>query len=371
MGLLQIISLYLSKAVFSFFLTVLFLISVHKIFPKLGFMDNPKKWGFKRDPIPYSVGIVVVIAFVVSVVTFVPVDFSLIMILGSAFLISVVGFIDDRIGLKPITRLFFQFLAGVFLVLSGVKLLSINFPFFWEIPFDQIQIYGFYLFSSLFLIFWTMLLINAMNFLDGIPGLNSTVTAIASFTIFFLSVHPGIHANPSGQIVTSYLSLKLGFSALALLCFDFPKPSVLMGDSGSTFFGFMLAVLSVLSGGKIATAFLVLGLPLLDLLWVVIRRTLEGKKFWQGDLYHLHHRFLYYGFSERQVVMIYGGISFLFGIFALLFVNASQKFFLLLGLLFLMGFLAFVLVFGKKFVKKKNGSGKTSDSQEKPRKNIA
>ncbi len=371
MTLLQIITLYVSKAVFAFFLTMLFLLFTLKIFPKFGFMDNPKKFGFKRAPIPYSVGISVCFAFIISVTYFVPLDFSLLLILISGFLISLLGFVDDKINLRPITRLFFQFLAGVLIVVSGIKLLSINLPFIGELPLDQIKIFGVYLVSAAFLIFWTMLLINAMNFLDGIPGLNSTVTAIASFTIFFLSVHPGIHADPSGQIVTSYLSLMLGFSALALLFFDFPKPSVLMGDSGSTFFGFMLAVLSVMSGGKIATAFLVLGLPLLDLLWVVIRRTLEGKKFWQGDLYHLHHRFLYYGFSERQVVLIYGLSSLVFGALALMFVSSAQKFFMVLALLFLMIFLGTLLVFGKKFRKEKDGKGKTKNSQKDSGENVA
>lgn len=334
-------------------------------------MDNPKKWGFKRDPIPYSVGISVMLAFVISVLVFVPLNFSLIIVLTSGFLISVLGFVDDKINLKPFTRLVFQFFAGVLVVFSGIELLSFSLPFIGEIPLDQIKVFGIYVLSALFLIFWTMLLINAMNFLDGIPGLNSTVTAIASFTIFFLSVHPGIHVDPSGQIVTSYLSLMLGFSALALLFFDFPKPAVLMGDSGSTFFGFMLAVLSVLSGGKIATAFLVLGLPLLDLIWVVVRRTLEGKKFWQGDLFHLHHRFLYYGFSQRQVVLIYGTISLVFGALALTFVSSAQKFFMLIALLFLMVFLGTLLVFGKKFGKNKNRDGETKNSEKNSGENVA
>lgn len=368
---MQIIILYVSKAVFAFFLTMLFLVLTLKFFPKFGFMDNPKKWGFKRAPIPYSVGISVCIAFIITVAYFVPLDFSLIMVLISCLLISFLGFLDDKINLKPITRLVFQFLAGLLLVFSGLQLLSVNIPFLGEIPLDQIKIFGVYLVSAVFLIFWTMLLINAMNFLDGIPGLNSTVTAIASFTIFFLSIHPGIHADPSGQIVTSYLSLILGFSALALLFFDFPKPSVLMGDSGSTFFGFMLAVLSVLSGGKIATAFLVLGLPLLDLLWVVVRRTLEGKKFWQGDLYHMHHRFLYYGFSERQVVLIYGLISLVFGALALIFVSSSQKFFMILALVFLMSLLGVLLVFGKKFSGNNQNKRKNKESEKNTSNDIA
>lgn len=353
--------MYLSKAIFAFFLTVLLLIIAQRVFPKLGFMDNPKKWGFKRDPIPYSVGIVVAISFLISVIVFVPIDFSLFLILIGAMFLSIIGFIDDKKGLKPLVRLAFQFFSGILLVLSGVKLLSFKLPFIGIIPLDYFEISGVNILAAVFIVLWTSLLINAMNFLDGVPGLNSTVTIIASFTIFVLSIHPGIHADPSSQIVTSYLALILGSSVLALLFFDFPKPSVLMGDSGSTFFGFMLAVLSVISGGKIATAVLVLGIPLLDLIWVVIRRTLDGRKFWQGDLKHMHHRFLDYGFSERQVVFIYGLISLIFGFFAVLFVDVNQKFFLLLALFVLMFLLGLILVFGKRIRKNKKTCRNTED----------
>lgn len=344
--------MYFSKAVFSFFLTILFLLLALKLFPKFGFMDNPKKWGFKRDPIPYSVGIVVVFSFIISVLIFVPIDFTLLLVLISALFLSVVGFIDDKIHLSPFLRLLCQIFASVLLVFSGIKLLSFKLPFIGIIPLDMFEVFGVYLLSAFFLIFWTVLLVNAMNFLDGVPGLNSVVTAIASFTIFLLSIHSGIHEDPSSQYITSILALILGSSALALLFFDFPKPHLLMGDSGSTFFGFMLAVLSVISGGKIATAFLVLGIPLIDLVWVVVRRTIEGKKFWQGDLKHLHHRFLNYGFSEKQVVLIYASISLVFGFFAVVFVDSSQKFFTIIALILLISLLAYMLVFGKGFLKK-------------------
>jgi UDP-N-acetylmuramyl pentapeptide phosphotransferase/UDP-N-acetylglucosamine-1-phosphate transferase len=143
------------------------------------------------------------------------------------------------------------------------------------------------------------------------------------------------------------IALILAMVALGFMLFDFPKPKILMGDSGSTFFGFVLATLAIFSGGKVATAFLVLGIPILDMVWVVFRRMKEGKKFWQGDLKHLHHRLLGFGLSERKVVLIYYLIAAIFGSSAVLLVSSSQKFFMMIGLIVLMVILAFYAVFGE------------------------
>ncbi|MBT4917232.1 undecaprenyl/decaprenyl-phosphate alpha-N-acetylglucosaminyl 1-phosphate transferase, partial [Candidatus Peregrinibacteria bacterium] len=106
----------------------------------------------------------------------------------------------------------------------------------------------------------------------------------------------------------------------------------------------LIAALAIFSGGKVATAFLVLGIPILDMIWVVVRRTLKGKKFWQGDLLHLHHRLLGINLSERVVVLIYLFVTALFGIFAVTFVTTEQKLFILAALVILMLLLATALV---------------------------
>jgi len=90
---------------------------------------------------------------------------------------------------------------------------------------------------------------------------------------------------------------------------------------------------------------LVLGIPILDMIWVVVRRTLQGRKFWQGDLFHLHHRLLGINLSERTVVSLYLFITALFGVFAVTFVTSEQKLFILIALVILMLFLAASLVF--------------------------
>lgn len=128
-----------------------------------------------------------------------------------------------------------------------------------------------------------------------------------------------------------------------------------MGDTGSTFIGFTLATLAIFSGGKVATAFLVLGLPILDAIWVVLRRLYTRQKFWQGDFLHLHHRLLRLGLSESMVVFVYLAVTSTMGIFAIYFVDSKQKFFMIIAFSLLMIFFALSLVLVPKIRKNKSG----------------
>lgn len=356
---------YIWIFIVSFGLCFLFVFFATKIFPKIGLMDRPEKYGLKRAPIPYYGGIAIYLAFLISLIVFVPFDFRVVGLLIGGTLIFLLGFLDDKFSLSPFLRLFVQFLAAVILVIFGIGVLSIKLPFLGNIDFTSIKIsislFDFdtvvYLFGAIFTVFWVLAIINAMNFVDGISGLNSGVSAIAAFIIFLLSIHPSVHENPAGQFSVATIALIISALALAFFVFDFYPPKILMGDSGSTFFGFMIATLAIFSGGKVATAFLVLGLPILDMGWVVIRRILSGQSFWRGDLKHLHHRLLGAGFSERVSVLFYLFIVAIFGVMAVAFVSTNQKFFIIIGLFILMILLGSALIFLPKIKEKKRFKG--------------
>ncbi|MEK7127006.1 MAG: MraY family glycosyltransferase [Patescibacteria group bacterium] len=336
---------YYKPAFFAFGLAFLLILLALKIFPKFGLMDRPEKYGLTRAPIPYYGGLAIFLAFIVSVFLFVPMTRELWGLILGAVLIVFVGFFDDLIGLSPWVRLFVQFLACVLLVIGGVGILSINFPFIGVIEFDSPVVFGVMILSVLFTIFWVVAITNTMNFVDGISGLSSGVAFVAGLTLFFLSIHPNLHENPSSQIPVAILSLIIAMVALGFLIFDFPKAKILMGDTGSTFLGFVLASLAIFSGGKVATAFLVLGIPILDMLWVVVRRMIGGQKFWKGDKKHMHHRLLEAGLSEKSIVVIYLLITAFFGFSAVMLVSSKQKFFMITALVLLMVLLASALVF--------------------------
>jgi len=315
---------YFSSAIFAFLSTVFLTVGALKIFPFVGLMDRPQKYGLKRKPIPYYGGLIIFIVFFISALLFVPLDNHLLALLFGALLIVSVSFLDDMFGLSPYLRLCVQFFVGVILVLAGIGIHSLSNPFGNVLTLDQFQfsltfsgaVYSFFLLSALFTIFWVMAMMNTMNWLDGLNGLPSGVSAIAALTLFFLSIRPDIHFDLSSQVPVATISIILFACCLGFWLFDFYPAKILMGDTGSMFLGFILASLAIFSGGKVATALLVLGFPLLDFLWVITRRLFQGKSPIHGDRKHLHHRLLEIGLSERKALILiyvlcatFGGIA--------------------------------------------------------------
>lgn len=337
MNFKSILLQYWQPAIFAFLLTIIFVVLALKLFPKLKLMDRPQRYGLSRAPIPYYGGLTIFLAFLIAVTVFVPLTKAVLALIIAGSIIVIIGFLDDFLNLSPFIRLFFQFVAAFILVFGGIGILSINLPFFGVLVLGK--------FTVLFTILWVMAIVNTMNFVDGVSGLSSGVSFIAGLTIFALSIHPGLHENPASQIPVAMIALILAAISFAFLFFDFPRPKILMGDTGSTFLGFVIATLAIFSGGKVATAFLVLGIPILDMIWVVLRRTFAGQKFWKGDLKHLHHRLLEIGFSQKQVVLSYLFVTAFFGISAVTLVSSQQKLFMLIALVVMMLILAGALVF--------------------------
>lgn len=345
MQILSLLEQYWQPALFSFLLGLVLVLFALKVFPKMGLMDRPHNYGLKRKAIPYYGGLILYLGFLISVLVFVPMSKALIGLLIGATLVVLVGFLDDLFNLSPLLRMSVQFIAALVLVFSGIGLLSFNLPFLGTLDLTGWQINGIMIWSAVFTVAWVMVIVNTMNLIDGISGLSSGVTFLAGLTLFVLSIHPGLHENPESQVGVAMIALILAMVALAFFFFDIPKPKILMGDSGSTFCGFVIATLAIFSGGKVATAFLVLGIPILDMVWVILRRLLSGQKFWKGDLKHLHHRLLDLGVSRRKVVVLYLLVTAFFGLTAVSLVSSQQKLFTLIALIGMMLLLASALVF--------------------------
>ncbi len=348
--LLMDITPYLYPAIVSFSTTVIFTLIALKVFPKLGLIDRPKKYGLKRNPIPYYGGIVIYAAFLISILAFLPLSTATIGLLIGSSLIAIISFLDDLYDLSPWLRLGVQFLSATIIVLAGIGISSITNPLGAPLILDGFVFpidFGFYqteiaLLSAGFTIVWILAITNTMNFLDGLNGLPSGVTAIAAFTLFLLSVRPDIHHIDQSTFAT--LSIIVAMVCLGFWIFDFYPAKILMGDTGSMFLGFVLAVLAIFSGGKIATAFLVLGLPLLDMVWVIIRRTVfEKRSPMIGDLKHFHHRLLDIGLSDRKALFLIYSVCAIFGFLAV-FLESKSKLFAIISLGILMIILGTVVV---------------------------
>lgn len=315
-------------------------------------MDRPHEYGLNRAPIPYSGGIVFFIVFAISSLLFVNITGQILGVIIAGFLIAFVSFIDDRIRLSPWLRLAVQALAGFIVVLSGVAIQLVNAPFGLPVFLDKIQfqIFGqtIWLFSALAIIIWLILMMNVMNWMDGIPGLASGITVIAQVSLFILSTRQ-FHIVDQSAIIT--VSSVLAASAGAFLIFDFPKPKILMGDTGSMFLGFMLGILSILAGGKLATAVLIMGFPVLDALWVITKRIISGGSPLKGDNSHLHHKLLNVGLTEKQALLFNYSLCAICAAIALILHSSFTKFIAFIGVLLGLGLVGVVLYFKTRRVR--------------------
>lgn len=332
---------YALPAISAFILTLLAILIALKVFPKLRLLDRPKLYGLKRKPIPYPGGILLYLVFMALALIFFEPTFKLLGLLLAGGILVIVCFIDDRIGLSPWSRVLVQILVALIIIFAGIGISAISNPFGGSIQLDkflvtlQIGSYSqtFMVLSVLFTVIWIGMIVNTMNWLDGIPGLVSGISFIGGLTLFFLSISDFVN---QPEIAT--LSIIVAMMALAFWLFDFFPPRILLGDSGAMFFGLLLAVIAIFSGGKVATAFLVLGFPVLDALYVIARRILMLRVPWKGGEWdsnrkavHLHHRLLEFGLNEKKVLAVIYFFAALFGVIALL-TNSKGKFWAIIAI---------------------------------------
>lgn len=225
-------------------------------------------------------------------------------LLGSV-LIFAFGLWDDRKQLPPWPQFVAQF---------GVALVAIAFDIIVEratLPiFGYIEKFPAWITYPL-TIFWIMGMINTVNWLDGLDGLAAGVAAIASLLF-------AVHAYSLGQTVVAVFPLALAAACLGFLPFNFHPARVFMGSSGSMLLGFALASLSILAPAKVATALLVLGIPIVDVAWLIIQRWRYRGNPTAAGRDHLHYRLLDLGLSQRQIVFLYYTFCTAFGALALL-----------------------------------------------------
>lgn len=264
---------------------------------KIKAIDIPKdKRRVHKKPIPLIGGLAIFYGFLISVLCFCVIDFETMGILLGALIIVITGVIDDKFNLNAKVKLMCQLLAAGVVVAFGVRMEYIENPFggnyivlgWWSIPITLIWIAG---------------VTNAVNLTDGLDGLAAGVSAIASVSLLTLI------------LLTDNLNLAIMTAAVAgagfgFLPYNFNPAKIFMGDTGSMFLGYILACISIQGLMKtytiisFAVPVLVLGLPIFDTLFAIIRRAVTGKPIMAPDRGHLHHRLLDMGFSQRQTVTI-------------------------------------------------------------------
>jgi UDP-GlcNAc:undecaprenyl-phosphate GlcNAc-1-phosphate transferase len=323
----------------------------------LDFPDEARK--IQDRPVPKLGGLAVYAGFAFTValwLIFSPRSFGyfihlryLLGILAGGAILMVGGYLDDRYDLRPARQIIFPLLAIACLIVSGIQLSYINNPLGGAILLDTVKILGYPLLGGVFIVLWVLGMIYTTKFLDGMDGLVSGVTGIGAVVVFFLSLLPNV-----SQPDTALLALMFGGAILGFLPWNFHPARIFLGESGSTLAGFLIGTLSVIAGGKIATALLIMGIPILDVVWVIVRRVYNHFSPFAADRKHLHFRLLDVGLSQRQTVLFLFALSAGFGISGLYLQSVGKLLALvILCLVMLLLGAALVVAYNRKMQKSK------------------
>lgn len=345
---------WLTAAVISFFATPV----VIKYAKRLGILDDPRKTSHPKVihtvPTPRGGGIPIFLALLVSSLIFLPFDKHLIGILFGALILVVMGFLDDKHNLNPYLRLILGFVAVAAPVASGIGIAFLSNPIGGGvINLSQPQIsftlfgssHSIWLLSDLFALIWVTFLMNMVNMgAKGVDGQLSGVIPIAALTIAFLSLR--FIGDPSQWPVIILAGITAG-AYLGFLPWHIYPQKIMPGYGGAILAGYLLGVVSILSTAKVGTLMVVLGIPLIDTGYTIIRRIFAGKSPVWGDVGHLHHRLLAIGLTKGQVAVFYWALTAILGVLAVS-LNTPNKFYTMVGVGLILGGLILWLTYRSK-----------------------
>lgn len=313
---------------------------------RIGAVDAPNYRKVHSRIMPRLGGLAIFIAFIIGLAILRPVPevqpgenpflIPLAIVLG-ATVIVITGIIDDMREISAKAKMLGQLAAGCIIVfVGGIQIEMINLPFGGSLDFGFLSIP--------FTILWIVGITNAINLIDGLDGLAAGVSTIALITLACMALI-------MGNVFVLATAAILACSTLGFLFYNFHPAKIFMGDTGALFLGFMIAVLSLLGfKGFTIVSFIIpvimLGVPISDTFFAIVRRLRNGQKWSDPDKSHLHHRLIDMGFSHRNTVLIIYGIAALFGIAAIIFSMAKIWGAILLVTVLLVAIELFVEVIG-------------------------
>lgn len=312
-----VIGAFAAAGILSFALTPV----VKNLACKVGAIDVPKDARrMHSTPIPRLGGLAIFLGFLFAVLLFAEIDRTLQGILLGAVVIVVLGMIDDIVPLNALLKFCVQILAALIVVLYGnLRIETFTNPnIFSDNPYIHLDLW-----SIPITVLWIVAITNAVNLIDGLDGLAVGVSSIASFSLLVIA------------IIVGEWNMAMVMAALAGACIGFMPynlnpAKIFMGDTGSTFLGFILATISIQGLFKFyaivsfAVPFLILGLPIFDTAFAIGRRVLSGKSPMSPDRGHVHHRLIDMGFNQKQTVSILYLMSGLLGLSAVVLTSSGE-----------------------------------------------
>ncbi|WP_368250856.1 MraY family glycosyltransferase [Enterococcus sp. 2201sp1_2201st1_B8_2201SCRN_220225] len=312
---------------------------------RIGAVDMPNARRINKKPMPSAGGLAIFLAFSLSVLFgFQEIELFKVtwpIVLGGAIVV-ITGLLDDIFELKP-----WQKLVGITLAaleayfVAGIEMDSISFPFFgwkWELGWLSLPV----------TIIWILALTNAVNLIDGLDGLAAGVSIIGLITLGIISF---FFLLPNDSLYTTIIIFTLVAAIGGFIPYNFFPASIYLGDTGALFLGYMISIVSM-TGLKnatfisILTPMLILGVPITDTVYAMIRRKFNKQKISSADKMHLHHRLISIGFTHRGAVLTIYALALVFSFIALLMNYASTTAMILLIIATMIGLELFIEVIG-------------------------
>jgi len=314
MSLTNIITIFIFSAAATFCITPF----TRMLAIKVGAIDHPDHRKLHGQAVPYGGGLAIFSGFLLSVLLFGELSLEIKGFLLGATIITIVGFLDDRHDIPPALKFVGQIMATITAIYFGIGIDYLTNPITRETIYLESL-------SGPITFLWIIGITNAINFLDGLDGLAAGVVGISSLTL-------GIAALLVGRFDIAVLAFALSASSFAFLPYNFSnKLKTFMGDSGSHFLGFGLAVISVMGILKVAALFsmmiplLVLAIPVLDTVFVIFKRIKDKRSITSADREHFHHRLVDMGLSPKEAVFLIYSLTLVFSGLALFSVGFSKQ----------------------------------------------
>ncbi len=288
---------------------------------KVGAVDVPKdSRRMHNHPIPRMGGLAIFFGFVVAMLLFVPLDRPKQGMLLGAVIIVVLGMLDDKYALPAKPKFLVQIIAALIAVMAGNRIEVLSNPNifspnpYWELGVLSIPV----------TVIWILAITNSVNFIDGLDGLACGVSTISAATMLVIALR--VEEWNVAVMMAALVGACIGF-----LPYNFNPAKIFMGDTGSTFLGFIMATMSVEGMFKQYTIisfvvpFLMLGLPIFDVCFAVVRRVSHGQSPMKPDRGHVHHRLIDMGFSQKQAVGVLYVISAILGLSAVVLTEGGAE----------------------------------------------
>lgn len=292
------------------------------VYSALGIVDRSKRSEHPKHihqtPVPRGGGIPIFVTILLSVLVLLPISTTTVAILWGGAILLALGVLDDLLNISPYIRLLGGVVAAAVVVLSGVEIAFVSNPLGGGvISFENIPILR--MLGSILWITWSMNFVNM-----GAKGLDGQLPGVVIIAAVVMGIVSWRFVPDPAALESMLLSAAVAGSYLGLLFFNVYPQRIMPGWGGGALAGYLLAVISMLSGAKLATAIIVLGIPLMDVVYAIIRRIRRGQSPVWGDAEHLHHRLLAIGWSKRKVAGFYWFFTALLGYLALQ-LNSQMK----------------------------------------------